>query len=98
MHSVLQLLEKPEYAVPQEKAKTQPEVRMDLDVLFYLPAVLQGGFTRILIFVPISVLWCRECRVSWSALIQSYPPLEGAGLHTLNGPAHLGGLAVASSG
>lgn len=64
---------------------------MDLDALFYLPAELQGGFIRILIFVPISWFWGRECTVSWSTITQPYPPLEAAGLHILNGPARLGG-------
>lgn len=77
-HSALQLLEKPKYTVLQKKAETQPEVTTNLVALFCLPAVLQGGSMHILIFAPISLLWGRECTVSWSTLIQPYPPWETA--------------------
>lgn len=40
----------------KEKAKTQPEVRMDLAALFYLPAMLQGGFIHILICSHLTAL------------------------------------------
>lgn len=52
MHSTLQVLEKNKYMVPQEKAKTQADVKMDLDALFHLPAALRGSFTHISYLFP----------------------------------------------
>lgn len=92
MHSILQVLKKSKYTVPQEKAKTQTDVKMDLDALFHLPAALRGSFLHI------SYLFLSHCSgvenaVSWSTLIQPYPMAEAAALHTLALAPHLGSPA-----
>lgn len=92
MHSVLQVLKKSKYTVPQEKAKTQADVKMDLDALFHLPAALRGSFLHISYLFP-SHCSGAENAVSWSTLIASYPMAEVAGLHALALPLHLGSPA-----